>query len=68
MRDNQKGHCYGDGYLCSEDGDYSIINPDDFLDDEEDSDLCLCPHCRKKMAEQGLMADGVPPTSRTEAP
>ena len=24
-------------YLCSEDGDYSLINPDDFLDDEEEA-------------------------------
>ena len=55
-------------YLCSEDGDYSLINPDDFLDDEEEADVCLCPHCRKKMAEQGLSPDGVSSTGRMEAP
>jgi hypothetical protein len=54
-------------YLCSEDGDYSLINPDDFLDDEEEADVCLCPHCRKKMAEQGLSPDGVSSTGRMEA-
>lgn len=43
-------------YLCDRDGDYSLIEPEDLEEDDEETETCICPLCREMMAQQGELA------------
>lgn len=50
-------------YLCSSDGDYSLITPE-----EDEEDPCLCPFCQKQMEAQALPETAGSSEARSEAP
>ena len=55
-------------YMCDRDGDYSLIEPEEPEEDEEETGSCVCPLCREMMAQQGELAGVLLLAAEVEAP